>query len=75
MGTNFVSSENGLLEWDEAEGGFRVDSHLMKDQSVLLRGDLCFLVHNHFCDRHIRVLLFCFFYSLGQSLKNEVRPA
>ena len=45
--------------------GFR--STLM---SSSVRADLCFLVHHHFGNGHVRVLLLCFLNSLGQSLSN-----
>lgn len=67
--TGPVLPENGWL--GTGKWGFRLDTHLTKDRSVLLWSDLCFLVHNHFGNRHIRVLLFCLLNGLSQSLKSE----
>lgn len=49
----------------------RCNTCLPQDQSVLLWGDLRLLMHNHFGDRHIWVLLLCLFNGLGQSLQSK----
>lgn len=46
-------------------------THLPKDQSVLLRADLCLLVYDHFGNRHVWVLLFRLFNGLSQSLRRK----